>query len=277
MTPKTPRPVAPRIWNALTIASAAVALTAGGPALAEQAGSHDHDALIWLAQAEGGEGGEGGESGAVAETGEDAASQFLTELALIEGHLRAGFALFAADRADLAITHMKHPKDEIYSSLEPQLARYNAVGFADELTSLALSVETQKPLAEVQAAYDAVLARIGAARTAQDMSARDTFDAILAVTRVAAEEYAIGVVDGKIANLHEYQDAWGFIETAKSMADGLIADADPTVSAAATDVRTALEDTAAAFDGLIPEAITGKGNEIIAAAGEIELAAYGIK
>lgn len=276
----THRPVTPRLWRTLTLAGAAAALTTAAPAFADQVGSTGPEARIWLAQTEGGEGGEGGESGAVAEDGEadaGSASEFLTELALIEGHLRVGFALYAAGRADLAVTHMKHPQDEIYSTLEPELAEYGASGFAEELTALATSVEAQKPLAEVDAAYLAVIAKITAARTAKDMAPRDTLDAIIAATRVAADEYAIGVVDGKIVNLHEYQDAWGFIETAKVMADGLITSADPTVSAAATEVRKALEDTAIAFDGLVPEAIEGQATVIIAAAGAIELAAFKVK
>ena len=130
---------------------------------------------------------------------------------------------------------------------------------------------------EVEAAYNAVIAKIEAARTSGTISARATFDAIIAVTRVAAEEYAVGVVDGKIVELHEYQDAWGFVETAKSLADGLAGSADPDISAAAVKARQALDGTATAFAGLVPEAISGEGNEIIAAAGAIELAASGIK
>ncbi len=274
----THRPVTPRMWRTLTLAGAAAALTTAAPAFADQSGFSGPEARIWLAETEGGEGGEGGESGAVAEGAEaDNPSEFLTDLALIEGHLRVGFALYAADRADLAVTHMKHPQDEIYATLEPELAEYGASGFSEELTALATSVEGQKPLAEVEAAYLAVIAKITAARTETEMPPRATFDAIIAATRVAAEEYAIGVVDGKIANLHEYQDAWGFIETAKAMADGLITSTDPTVSAAATEVRKALEGTAVAFDGLVPEAIEGQATVIIAAAGASELAAFKVK
>ena len=90
----TPRRVLPPAWTTLTLDGAAM-----GAAFAGHASTHDGratmpDNTIWLAQAtEGGEGGEAGESGIVAD-GDDVV-EFLADLGLIEGHLRAGVLALA--------------------------------------------------------------------------------------------------------------------------------------------------------------------------------------
>ena len=271
----TYRTANPRLIRSLTLASATVAIGIAGPALSDQATQLHPDATIWLAQTATAEGGEGGESGAGAEMPDGAG--YLASLALIEGHLRVGFALYSEGQADLAITHMKHPKDEIYTDLEPELAEYGAAGFADELAALADSVTAKKPLPEVEAAYQAVLVKTQMARDASAASPRAIFDSIIAVTRVAAEEHAIGIVDGQVANLHEYQDAWGFIETAKLMAQGLVGSDDAKVALAAEKTVAALNGTSAAFAGLVPKSAVGGGDILLAAAGSIELASYSVK
>ena len=78
---RTPRPVTPRRWRALTITGAAVTLATTSPVVADQIDFGKPDARIWFAQTEGGEGGEGGESGAVAEpSGAEEGAGFLTAL-----------------------------------------------------------------------------------------------------------------------------------------------------------------------------------------------------
>ena len=275
MTNPLPRQITPRRWTSLAIVGAAASLAFAGSMSAEQSPVNHKGATLWLAQVEGGEGGEGGEAGPEIEAMKGA--EFLTAIALMEGHLRVGFALYAEGRADRAVTHMKHPKDEIYTDVEPAFAAYGVSGFADELAALADTVKAQKPFPEVEAAYLAVMQKTSAARAGAGLSDRLAFDAIIAVVRVAAEEHAIGVVDGKIANLHEYQDAWGFVETAKLMAQSLAASADAKISEAAKKALAALDGTSEAFAGLVPEAVAGQGDVLLAAASAIELAAYGVK
>ena len=43
-------------------------------------------------------------------------------------------------------------------------------------------------------------------------------DVTVALLREAAAEYAIGIVDGRLSNAHEYQDAYGFTRVALSWA-----------------------------------------------------------
>ena len=104
MTNPLPRQITPRRWTSLAIVGAAASLAFAGSMSAEQSPVNHKGATLWLAQVEGGEGGEGGEAGPEIEAMKGA--EFLTAIALMEGHLRVGFALYAEGRADLAITHI---------------------------------------------------------------------------------------------------------------------------------------------------------------------------
>lgn len=280
MTHRTPRAAQPRLWRNIALASAALAITSAVPLAADTNAKPDYTVMgakLWLAQ-ETTEGGEGGESGAVvAPAAEDAATGYLPMLLLIEGHLQVGVALYREGKGDLAITHMKHPKDEIYADLEAELTEYGAAGFADELASLAAAVESGKPVAEVETAFGAVLAKVSDAKAKGDTAPRGVFDAIIATVRIAADEYGIGIVDGKVANLHEYQDAWGFVQAAKDSANRLAGASDPDIKAAAEKALVALAEAETAFNGLTPDAVEGNALILQSAAAKIELAASRIK
>lgn len=262
----------PRLWTSLALVGSAAGMVAAAPVIADTLQSGPE--TIWLAQAEGGEGGEGGEAGAVAAAPEDAG--YLAALGFVEGHLRAGLALYTEGRADMAITHMKHPQDEIYADLAPQLEQRGAEGFAPQLTALATTVETGAPVADAQAAFDAIVTEITEA--GEGIAPRMQFDALAIILRTAADEYAVGVVDGTIAELHEYQDAWGFVQSAKARAAELALSDDPTVAAAAAKVTAALAEADTAFAALAPDGpVSGSADILYGAAARIELAALSVK
>ncbi len=141
---------------------------------------------------------------------------YLAQLGLIRGHLRVGMELYRAGRHEHAKRHMKHPEDELYASLADSFARRGATGFAGELSTLAALVERDADGAAVDAAYEALLARIAAAGQRVAVPADRRLHARVAASLLdtAAEEYAIGIVDGQVSEVHEYQDAWGFTQVA---------------------------------------------------------------
>jgi hypothetical protein len=114
--------------------------------------------------------------------------------------------------------HMKHPGDELYTSLVSAFERRGSPGFADHLETLARLVEEDEDDASVRRAYAALLERVSAAesRVDPDSAASAATQGAVAVNllREAAREYAIGVVDGRIEEVHEYQDAYGFTRVA---------------------------------------------------------------
>jgi hypothetical protein len=259
---RTPRHVIPRRPGEATPLLARRALLAVTLAVAATP--------LWAQEA--GEGGEGGEG--VATAGAVPAVALLTALGLVEGHLRAGAWLYAEGRGDLAVTHMKHPGDEIYTGLEPMLAAAGAPGFAGELNALAQAVEGGRPAAEVEPAQAAALAAIDVARDAAQASPYAQARSIEALLRVAAEEYGIGIVNGQVANLHEYQDAWGFTQVAADQAKAL-SELAPEAGVAMVEAIAA---TAPIFPSLVPEGtVAGDATALLGAAARVELAGLALK
>ncbi len=287
MTHTTPRPTSARLWSSLALATAIGGLAATGAsaetAHANHAAHADHGAeTLWLAAGEGGEGGEGGEAGgdSAEMSVKDMDAAYLTALSLIEGHLRSGIALYRDGQTEMAQTHMKHPEDEIYTDLEHDLDERGATGFSDELAALADTVNSGAPVEAADAAFEAVLDRIAQARTMVSEPAA-AFASLEQVLRVAAEEYEIGIVDGEIANLHEYQDAHGFTETVRAQATSLAGSEIGSEAEAAATVLEALDGVAPAFaKGLVPEGALGAEADarlIHGAAARTELAVLSVK
>jgi hypothetical protein len=261
------------LWTGLGLGATMVA----SAAIAAPHGSHKilnapHAKHFQLADT--GEGGGEGEGAAAGGTNDDVT--FATMLGLVEGHMRAGTALYRAGEADMAKTHMKHPADEIYADLKPLLEARGSKGFATELEAVAAAVEAGKPSADVDALVETLFASIAAIRPTKE--AAPVTMVIKDLLRTAGEEYAIGVKDGKIDNVHEYQDAWGFTQTAKVMLAGLSAD-EKTEHA---DEISKIETELASLDTLWPDiagkaAVTTKADALFAAAAKIELIGLGMK
>ena len=289
--PVQPRSVQPRLWRNLALASATITLTAM-PALGQNnAGpldrAADMGATLWLAEGtEGGEaaaapapteGGEQGESGSVA-SGDDTVD-LLAGLLQIEGHLATGFALWADGDHDNGQAHMGHPKAEVYESLEHELDELGQPQFEDRLEALvdaAVDGKDQATLDGIRAEILTAIASARAAAVAKDP--HDDFTALVHLIRKAGDEWAEGVVEGNIANLHEYQDAWGFVQAARVRATELVANPDAAVKSAAEATLAALDSLAPALPAVAPAgAIDGDAGLFAAAAARIELAAFKVK
>lgn len=194
-----------------------------------------------------------------AATADDAA--YLTQLGLIRGHLRVGMELYREGRYDHAKRHMKHPEDELYASLVDDFERRGTRGFGEALARLASLVEQDADAAAVEGAYSALLVRIAAAEAAAppDVALHGRVAASLLAT--AAEEYGIGVVDGRIREVHEYQDAYGFTQIASEHA------------ARAGGLEAGIEALAPLWPELVPEGgVDGDAARIGAARARVEQA-----
>ncbi|MFW6027993.1 MAG: hypothetical protein ACOC9Q_00500 [bacterium] len=203
---------------------------------------------------------------------------FLTLLGLVEGHLRAGIELYRQGAADMAKTHMKHPGDELYMDLEPALAVRNLDGFARPLERLAVAVEGGEPVAAADEAFQAVLQDIGRTRTAAggDLAAR--LQSVTSLVRTAAEEYEIAVKEGRVADPHEYQDAWGFVQAAKAQMAGL-GEADRQRMGPSFDEITAeLDGLDKAWPAVVPpDSVTTDAGLLYAAADRIARVAQAVE
>jgi len=220
-----------------------------------------------------GEGEGGGESSNLLD--DDIA--FLTRLGLIRGHLRVGNALYQAGHVDMSATHMKHPRDELYAGLVPAIEFRGATTFDQPLSGLANAVESNAGADRVQAAWQAVDDAIQAVETRVDAPLSAQLLAIVAVLRTAGEEYALGVVDGQIENVHEFQDAWGFTQVAGQRLASLnpSSDAEQVAVQRASDL---VDDLQSLWPSLAPEeSVQGRSSALYGAAARIELLAYGLE
>ena len=146
--------------------------------------------------------------------------QYLTHLGLVKGHLHVGVELYKKEYFENAKRHMKHPKSELYAGLIPTFEAKKANGFATELEALALSVENNEALSIVSMNYNILLEAISQNENYVDSKSNTFKNKVLlakSLSEIAADEYAIGIVDGNIENKFEYQDALGFTTVAKSI------------------------------------------------------------
>ena len=144
----------------------------------------------------------------------------MTNLNLIKGHLWVGVELYKADYIENGQHHMKHPESELYRDIIPTFEAKGTDGFSAELKKLALSVENEEPLNVINDNYQNLFDAID--KNAQFVSEESktvdqTIMLVQSLLETAAEEYAIGIVDGDVKNKYEYQDALGFTMTAKDI------------------------------------------------------------
>ena len=138
---------------------------------------------------------------------------YLYRLGLMRGHLFVGNALFDLGERNAAGTHSKHPTSELYAPMGVEFAARGSTGFATELQAHADAVSDADD-ETVAARYADLVVAIAESEDAIDISTGLVVKVINHLIREAAREYAIGIVDGKLANAHEYQDAYGFTQVA---------------------------------------------------------------
>lgn len=200
---------------------------------------------------------------------------YLTQIGLIRGHLYVGHQLYMNGHLDHAKTHMKHPKSELYADIIPAFAARHISGFGQALQNLATAVNHDMGPKKVDAAYQALLNQITVSESAVSPASQSPAEKLklaAALLQVAAEEYAIAVVDGKMENAHEYQDALGFTTVARAIVDQLDSDAD--TQARAADL---LDSIKRLWPSLIPPStLETNASEIYGVAAKLELLALSL-
>ena len=147
-------------------------------------------------------------------------NQYLSNINLIKGHLWVGIELYKNAQIENAKKHMKHPKAELYAAMIPTFKAKGAAGFASQLERLALSVENEESYLAVINNYQNLLKAINVNEQFVAKASTSVDQKILLVIsllEIAAEEYAMGIVNGSVENKFEYQDALGFTTMAKNI------------------------------------------------------------
>ncbi|MCB2130733.1 MAG: hypothetical protein KDE03_17130 [Rhodobacteraceae bacterium] len=269
----TPRKVHAFGWTTIAVTGLAVGAANAATPVAGP-GSAGPEPL-WLAQST--EGGEGGEAGHVQEG--DAVVAYLTGLGIIEGKTRVTQALSLAGQQAEAVSRLPRAEDDIIRDLLPMMSETLAGEFAQALTALASAMsDTAASSEDREAAFQAVFASIAEAREHSGATEAAEAQAIVALLRDAADDYAAGVTDGSIVDPDEYRDAWGYVQVARSLSAHMAGEDDPLEKAFGQKVADAIDAAGEALPGAMPgDAPLGDASLLAAAAATAELAAYRLK
>ena len=142
---------------------------------------------------------------------------YLTNLALAQGHLFVGLTLYRQGASDHAKTHMKHPEDELYTDLLPAFNEKGIKGFDASLKILTLAVEYDSAQEVVYEAFRLVDSEIERVRKVVEADKKTQMEVITQLLMAAAEEYEVSIQDGLVVDHHEYQDAYGFTQIARTL------------------------------------------------------------
>ncbi|WP_397543363.1 hypothetical protein [Roseovarius salis] len=204
------------------------------------------------ASAEGEGEGEGESEGEGEGEGEGASldpeAGLVRDLAFMQGHLRAGLALYEAGDLKAARTHIGHPIEEKYDAVASAMEDRGLGRLGQELKTLAQAAENGDPVAEVGPLHDRVVLTLDAAR--QEISTEKRLAGLIDLVRVAGDEYTVATEGGKIANLHEYQDSWGFLQVVSDQLAALAEGGDDAVADAVAKMQKALGATGAVYGDL---------------------------
>lgn len=141
--------------------------------------------------------------------------EYMTNLALIKGHLIVGKELLLLKEYEQVKPHFAHPVDEIYDSLAPLLKKYNVADFKQELIKLNDLVKYTPSSSQVMAAYDLTVQKLDEAIAAVPSEQLNSSSFILGVINnllaTTEEEYTAAIIDNKVVENVEYQDSRGFV------------------------------------------------------------------
>ena len=130
-------------------------------------------------------------------------------LAFMAGHVRAGMALYRAGELEMAAPHLLHPVSETHQAEREGLEELGFNRSIYVLVSSALeanrpAVEIENLLVESEANLALVTSRAGG----------DHLTIIEFLLRTIVDEYSLSINDGKLTDVGEYQDAYGFSQVA---------------------------------------------------------------
>lgn len=148
-------------------------------------------------------------------------NDYMTTLGLMKGHLMVGQELLEQKLADQAEPHMGHPIEELYGDIEAELPERGVEDFKPDLNQLHDIVATAPEAPEIPEQYATVIQKIDQAIAilpeTKSQSPKFVLDSINGILATADEEYAAGILDGKIVEIIEYQDSRGFVNYVENL------------------------------------------------------------
>lgn len=280
-----------KLWTQLGLGTAlagGLLAACGGEAGGEGAAAGEAGAAPTAAATAGeGEGGAGEGEGAVGSGGEgeggvataDAASDpvaYGIALAVAEAHVVAARDAYAAGKKDAAGEMFAHPVSEVLLDMDPAFAKLGVKDMKPLFSAASDAALAGKPVAEVNKAYDAIIAALRAAATKapkSDASGAKVAAAVIAdmIERASAMYRQLPTTDA----YEPYLDGYGFASVAASSfatSGGAIKAENPALHARITEALALLKK---AYPGAArpaklpaePGALSGASAKVMLAAG----------
>ena len=149
---------------------------------------------------------------------------FATNIEFIKGHLSAAVSNKQAGNNELTQTHTFHPIIEIYTLIRNQLSSADSelnktlINSLNNLTSIVfLSTPTEfvNTTDSVKNLLDKALVTVIPENEVADI--KFNMSILINLLKTAESEYEVGIANGTITNIAEYQDAQGFISAADEL------------------------------------------------------------
>jgi hypothetical protein len=194
---------------------------------------------------------------------------YALRLMIIRGHLEAAQLLIDQGLLFDAVPHLLHPAEGLYEGLAPLLAQRGARPFDDALLAYvrgALNRATPTATRQLRAAVEAALLSAEEAIPAAVRTSPGFVAQLLGATlAVVVEEYGEAFEDGRLANVVEYQDAFGMLRVAARLLQDQQERLLPAGAEAVPVLRGILASLAAAFPDIEPPAVPRLSQQQVAA------------
>jgi hypothetical protein len=188
----------------------------------------------------------------------------------IRGHHLASLELFQAGDATGSLAHATHPVAEISDSIRGDLTEAS-------VDATALDAALQAVISAAQGTSETALATAIDAADAQVQGAADAVagavpsnpyvgSVISSLLATAAHEYSEALVEGAVAEMVEYQDAYAFATRAHDLYHSIEADVVAAAPHEAEEIDEALETLEAALPSVQPPATLASIEDVEAAA-----------
>jgi hypothetical protein len=204
--------------------------------------------------------------------------EFVSNIEQIRGHLDQALVNKESGNNSLAEAHTLHPIEEIYSSIEEQLANQNGTlnqTLSTALQNLASSI-TSATIEEVNSQIRSINALLNdsvqAVVPSSEFSNNPAFNAsvVARLLDIAGHEYEEAVANGTIIAIVEYQDAQAFIDRAESVFSSSASRIDQSMAPEIQEVNAFFSDLNNAVNNKNePETVEASINGIIQELAEI--------
>ena len=155
--------------------------------------------------------------------------RWAVNIELMKGHLISSLENLRVGEKALSLVHASHPVSEQFDFVAPPLRARSPgfeirvqrllIGLQEKLDGGVQAMEYERILAQVFAVLDQALEMLIPTETLAEAGFQAAV--ISQLCQTASHEYHEGVRDGRVVTLVEYQDAYGFVQQAQTLANGL--------------------------------------------------------